>query len=521
MSADSFAADGKSRSVCAPLCSSTTVRNHSRLFPSTASLSEQLMRAIPRWHVTRFSSPGMLRRMSILPGVLLTAAAFTSILTAQSGSPYSVANPWWQAGQGTVVPNTGDWQNDTGQLRVQNQGGDVQTAGHPFFTALGSNGRACVTCHQPSNGMTVGTALLQQRYTETQGNDPVFAAIDGSNCPNLPQSQMSSHSLLLNRGLFRIGLPWPPVGADGNPITPEFQIQVVADPTGCNTSPKYGLNSQQPTISVYRRPRVVANVQYLSGPDGLYLLADARATSLQAQAMNAAAVHEEAATPLTADQLRQIVNFELQVFAAQNWDIRGGILGEPGGPPMLGTNNLALGVPGAVDVPVTSDAFDSWRNQTGLPYKEQVFRQSAVRGADIFLSRQFQISPGVMGTCATCHQPGTARWMDIGTTNLPTARASPELPLFHITCDSSAAPHPTLGSDFYTQDPGRALITGNCADVGSILMQQFRGLAGRAPYFSNGSAATLNDLVNFYDARFAIGFTDEEKQDLVNLLSIL
>jgi len=73
---------------------------------------------------------------------------------------------------------------------------------------------------------------------------------------------------------------------------------------------------------------------------------------------------------------------------------------------------------------------------------------------------------------------------------------------------------------FYTQDPGRALISGKCADAGSILMQQFRGLAARAPYFSNGSAATLAELVDFYDRRFAISFSDQEKQDLANLLSI-
>ena len=463
----------------------------------------------------------MLEQMSIFRRAVVIAIFLTSTLSAQSPSPYNAVNPWWSAGQGTVVPHSLDWENLTGQLRIQNQSGDVQTTDHPFFNALGSNGRACVTCHQPANSMSIGTALLQLRWGETQAADPVFAAIDGSNCPNLPQSQMSSHSLLLNRGLFRIGLPWPPNGPDGNPITPEFQIEVVSDPTGCNTSSTYGLTSPQPTISVYRRPRVVGNLQYVSGPDGMYLLADARATTLQDQAMSAALIHEEDATPLTADQLQRIVDFEMQVFAAQSWDINGGMLGEPGGPPLLGTDNLAQGAPGAVDVPVTVDAFDSWRNQTGLPYRQEDFRQSAVRGSDIFLLRQFQLAPGVMGTCATCHQPGTARWLDIGTTNSPTAKASPELPLFKITCDSSAPPHPTLGSVIYTQDPGRALISGKCADVGSILMQQFRGLAGRAPYFSNGSAADLNQLVDFYDKRFGIGFSDQEKQDLVNMLSIM
>ncbi len=60
-------------------------------------------------------------------------------------------------------------------------------------------------------------------------------------------------------------------------------------------------------------------------------------------------------------------------------------------------------------------------------------------------------------------------WMDIGTTNLPWAREEPlnpwnerkpELPLFKITCKPGVPPHPFLGRVFYTQDPGRALISG-------------------------------------------------------------
>jgi cytochrome c peroxidase len=96
-----------------------------------------------------------------------------------------------------------------------------------------------------------------------------------------------------------------------------------------------------------------------------------------------------------------------------------------------------------------------------------------------------------------------------------------ELPVFKITCDRAAAPHPYLGRTIYTTDPGRALITGRCNDVGSIVMGQFRGLAARAPYFSNGSVATLRELVDFYDRRFDMKLSENEKQDLVNFLSVL
>jgi hypothetical protein len=121
-------------------------------------------------------------------------------------------------------------------------------------------------------------------------------------------------------------------------------------------------------------------------------------------------------------------------------------------------------------------------------------------------------------------------WMDVGTTNHPWALEPPEspwaaerpaLPLFRITCRADLPPHPFLGRTIYTQDPGRALISGKCEDVGTIVIQQFRGLAARPPYFSNGSAATLRELVDFYDRRFNIRLTEQERTDLVNFLGVL
>jgi cytochrome c peroxidase len=70
-------------------------------------------------------------------------------------------------------------------------------------------------------------------------------------------------------------------------------------------------------------------------------------------------------------------------------------------------------------------------------------------------------------------------------------------------------------------DPGRALVTGKCTDIGKFKVPGMRGLAARAPYFHNGSAATLLDVVNFYDQRFNMALTDEEKADLVAFMNTL
>ncbi len=176
--------------------------------------------------------------------LLLTALTWSSSVAAQ-GQPSS---RWWSPGDGRTLPATLDYANPDGALGILNSAGPIDTKGHPFFEPIGANGRACVTCHQPSDAMTLSAATARDRWRDTGGKDPLFAAIDGKNCPNLPQEDPASHSLLINRGLIRVFLPWPPQKADGTRIEPEFTIEVVRDPTGCNTDAQYGLASSTPTV---------------------------------------------------------------------------------------------------------------------------------------------------------------------------------------------------------------------------------------------------------------------------------
>ena len=495
-------------------------------------------------------------------------------IAAQTGA----SGPWWAPGQATPLPAYATYENDRGQVGLLNTAGAVETKGHPFFEAIGTNGRACVTCHQPSDGMALSLRSIRERWSATGGKDPLFAAVDGMNCPNLPAGDPKSHSLLLERGLVRVGLPWPPLRADGRPIDPEFTIEVVRDPSGCNTDAVYGLQSSRPTISVFRRPRMAANTKYTTHqgfgvglfvgkngmpaaidpetgrPTSMNLMSDARAPTLSLQAADAAAKHLQVSGTLSADQLARIVAFERQVYTAQVTSAGAGSLVEQGGPPAFGPRNLAVGDAGVLGnntsryvfpmagqwttLPRTADEADNARNAA---------RESIARGHDVFMFRTFWIRDSMhlntvgLGnpakrTCSTCHGMhmtgmDTANgWMDIGTTNLPWAtevplnpwtEARPQMPLFRITCKPGVTPHPFLGRVIYTQDPGRALISGQCNDVGTIVMQQFRGLSARAPYFSNGSAATLRELVDFYDRRYSIGFSERERQDLVNFLGAL
>jgi hypothetical protein len=490
-----------------------------------------------------------------IPGISVAfiVAASAALALAQQYPEHN----WISAGSAGVLPQQMEYATPTGKLGVMLSSGPVDMKGHPFFTPLGTNGRACVTCHQPAYAMSFSADAARELWRRTNGKDPLFAAVDGSNCPSLPQDQEKSHSLLLNRGLIRVPLPLPKDA--------EFTIDVVSDPAGCNTSPVYGLKSTTPTISVYRRPRIAANLKYVTNPAprivlklgalsdtdpetrrpvGMNFMADAREATLTTQARSAALGHEQAAS-VTEEQLQRIVDFENQIYAAQVFDRVGGSLVEPGSPAALGPTAMAEHRPGVLgdnDYDSVFLSFDSWKKSGGSPQAE--FRASVARGADLFMFRQFWLrdvthinSIGLGNplkrTCATCHnhqmtgQDLSAGFVDLGTTNYPRWTEPPlysdsrELPVFKVTCKASALPHPYLGRVVYTTDPGRALISGRCVDVGSIVMQQFRGLSARAPYFSNGSAKNLRELVDYYDRRFDMKLTEGEKQDLINFLGVL
>lgn len=466
--------------------------------------------------------------------------------------PQDPAKLWLQPGTTNTLFSSNDYLNHDGMVGVVNSAGTIQTGGHPFFDAIGANGRGCVSCHQPSQAMSLAVANLQERWEDSQGHllDPVFAAVDGSDCPILPQTEKSSHNLLLNRGAFRISLPWPPTDGAGKPVTPEFSITVASDPNGCNSGSAYGPQAATPNVSVYRRPRMVANFPQVPGQGCgedvkmAAIMADGREATLKSQAVDASLSHLELKTAPNAKQLKQIVDFECQVFSAQSFDKLNWVIVRDNSPPGLGPQSLALAtkistyLQSAGDGSAVFHSFDNWKSADGDSVgstMEANFRRSVARGAEIFSNRRFAItgavgintsSAPVSGTCASCHDitmsgMASAHWIDTGSTNQPWAIPAPDLPLFKITCNPDAPAHPFLGRVIYTQDPGRAMVTGKCADVGAITVQQLRGLSARAPYFSNGSAKTLGDVVDFYDRRFDAGFTPAEKQDLVNFLSVL
>jgi len=463
-----------------------------------------------------------------------------------------------------VIPNLKHFQDKTGAVATYNAAGDINE-NNPFFQSLGTNGRSCATCHRADEAFSISAKGVREVYEQTHGEDPLFAAVDGANCPTSTSKERAAHSLLLDRGLIRVGIDMP--------ANPQFTIAVVHDPYGCaiTSDPKNGL----PQISVYRRPFPTANLRYLSsvmfdGRETLMALNDAKTfqnnltLDLTDQAISAVTGHAQGVTP-SAQQLGEIVQFEMGLTTAQIRDNRAGLLdahGANGGPVALygqsyypGSNDALGGDPtGEKFSPSAFSIYTAWENAGGHGYGDDQAeaRAEIAAGEKLFNSRPVIItgvrglndnpalgSPAsIAGTCTTCHDTpnvgnhSVALPLDIATSRqreYETNQAivaglkelsAPDLPVYEIRgCPDPLTPGKTV--NYYTSDPGKALISGLCADVNRGKGPILRGLAARAPYFHNGAAANLDELVNFYDKRFQMNMTDEQKKELIAFLNSL
>lgn len=218
------------------------------------------------------------------------------------------------------------------------------------------------------------------------------------------------------------------------------------------------------------------------------------------------------------------------------------------------------GVPRNLSVNVGSQIYDGFINPTTRNRARQTQRESIARGEALFDGKVFIVSKvaglndikgslnGEPGTCSTCHSnknvlndtagdPKRLGIMD-NSNGIDTLPWTPDFPRFALYCPAGSIPffsNPITSPDcpgsapgnpadcdkFVTTDPGKGLITGKCKDLGKMKVPVLRGLAARAPYFHGGNAAALIDVVNFYDQRFDIDLTEQEKQDLVNYLNSL
>ena len=449
------------------------------------------------------------------------------------------------AARQTALPSHADGlvtRDPSGWLQTSTPTGHIDK-GNPFFQSLGSNGRSCSTCHRQAEGWTISAAEVRQRFAATRGTDPIFRMVDGADSPNADVSTLAAreaaYSMLLDHGVIRVSLPIP--------ANAEFRLTAVDDP--------YGYASAQ-GLSLFRRPLPATNLIWDTA-----MMWDGRETylpfkppmdaginvedlrlSLASQALHAVLGHEQAALAPSQSTLDAIVNFESRLITAQYYDDQAGRLNDDdamGGADILAQQKFWIGINDPLGGDPTLDPFDPkvmslfdhWRD----PEFSHRFdprskaRATIARGQKLFNSMQIEITgvaglndvtgkPVIQGTCGTCHDsPNIGNHSMAAPLNIGIADASrrtPDMPLYTLT-------NIKTGEVVRTTDPGFAMLTGKWADIGKFKGPNLRGLAARAPYFHNGSAATLRDVVDFYDTRFNIGMSEQQKSDLVAFLAAL
>jgi cytochrome c peroxidase len=433
-----------------------------------------------------------------------------------------------------VIPQTVITPDPSGWLATFQPSGPTPTADNAFFQNLGTNGRTCFTCHEPQDGWGLSALDAKLRFAANP-SDPLFRLVDGATCPSddvsTPGAASAAYALLINKGLIRIGLPMQ--------STMQFEVRSVADPYGCTTSPLTGLTGPQSgTVSFYRRPLPSTNLGFLST-----IMWDGREPDLFHQAVDATLTHAQGSADPTAEQQQQIVTFEgcttadtpgpcdatpgsAGLFTAQLIDSQAGYLaagGTTGGPFSLsgdlasffiGINDpLGLNPTGNPFSPTIFNLYDAFSAspvaaQAAIARGEQVFNSLPINITGVAGLNDVLNQPSISGFYGTCHDtPNTGNHSVKAPLNIGVADAGPlsppvldisGLPVFTLECIGG----PLAGQTFQVTDIGRSMITGNCADIGKVKGPILRGLAARAPYFHNGSAPTLQAVVEFYDQRF-------------------
>jgi hypothetical protein len=114
------------------------------------------------------------------------------------------------AASAAILPNLFPFLDPTGMISTYNTNGPIdESSSNPFFQSLGTNGRTCGTCHLASDAFGFSVRSIRQKFFRSEGTDPLFAAVDGANCPDNSSDDPAAHSLLLRHGLIRIACRFP------------------------------------------------------------------------------------------------------------------------------------------------------------------------------------------------------------------------------------------------------------------------------------------------------------------------
>ena len=432
----------------------------------------------------------MKRLLSAILAVAATAIA-ADVAHAQAGADFTP-----QSVHSRQLPNGLPLPNSAGFAATYSTRGFVDFT-TPFHQPLGTNGRSCGSCHVANSAWSLTPADARFLFLLTGGTHPLFRPLDAvtAEAPVATVSERrAAYRLLLEKGLFRRTVDVPG--------TREYDLVDVDDPHG-----------NPPTkITTFRRPLGTTNLAFAAGVHWdirTAPIADLHQALLNQVRGNVIAAQQGSAP--TPEVMEEVVAWEESLTTAQVWVHGVGSLdrcGARGGPEFLAQQPKVSG---------RFDLFDAW---IGLAPGSCTDRKTDAKRAQIARGQElFNTALSTSGRkCQGCHNVANNGTNLAGTVfNIGVSAASrrtPDLPLYTLQSRLD-------GSTVQTTDPGRAVITGLWSDLDRFKVPSLRGLAARAPYFHNGIAATLGDVVRHYEESLGFDFTPEEEADLVAFLRAL
>jgi cytochrome c peroxidase len=397
---------------------------------------------------------------------------------------------------GTVKPHYGlgqDPDRDGARMRNCEDGPcEAVARGRKFFNdrklkKIGGNGRACADCHMPSKGFQLSPAAAQRRFDALQAkrkhnqnaDDPLFRPVDADDF-RVKGDSASDFSNLVENGLVRVTMPLPPNVKLIDPVTGQPTDETSVDLWRA-VMPVFNVAITGPDrvtpVWPPGAPRVPIMGQNPDGPNrqGGYQH-DARFGTLQEQARGALFAHAQVTVEPPARMLDDLAAFQQTLFSSPGVErlaeaILSGSRPFPDPDPEL--NELEQ--QGKVVFNRSCSQCHGGTLHPGTSTPETTFVRPIVRYHSIQTA---------------CPRPATD-----GYAPCPQRLARNAL-IYRITRADGTFQFVT------TSDPGRLLLTGQPADLGVMDITQLRGISRTAPYFHNNSAATLEEVLDHYDAFF-------------------
>jgi cytochrome c peroxidase len=403
--------------------------------------------------------------------------------------------------------------NDSGTAKPSTELTGEQLFNQPF---PGTNGRACASCHVPTDNFTLTPAHVTKLF-ETNPSDPLFNAIDADD----PDAEPLTFEHL-KKGLVRVTLTLPD------------NVDLIDDEGSVITPPER-------TMFVWRAVPSIADTA-LTAPFQL----DGHAATLEQQALGAITGHSEGGK-VPQSQLELIAEFERSVFSSERARAVAEYLASGADPAMApnvedelelsaeeqrgreiygrvcanchGGPNQATIVDRKIhdlDFPALK-ADGSGTVVYEVPATEPPTLVLAAQPDNEFLNTGTAVEMYLAVLGATEHPSFTSdlgfpnyryRFYTDGSRTERAADLPPAAPPFdpdggggfNVELDGDGNPlvGPNLAPQFFSTDPGRAMITGSPHDFEAFDVPTLRGIAKTAPYFHNNTVQTLAEVVDLY-----------------------